>query len=178
MQSVVADSNAPLVGWRYWYASERDPLRLRSVSHPRFAWEPGKALRATCVFRHAAPAQECNCGVYGAQDLDTLRERGLCLRPGILLCGEVNLWGKVIRRGADYRAEYAYPRTLHVVAETVSGRPLQAVMESLAAYEVPVGEMAGERAIGELSRTFISFQAMSGRDRHSASRQGGEPAPL
>lgn len=169
--ATTVDAGRPVVGWRYWYVFSEEPPTLRSVSHPRFLWEAGRPLRATCAFRHLAPDPHCNCGVYGARDLETLRERGLCLRPGILVAGEVSLWGRLCGLDKDYRAEHAYPKTLYVVTESVPRGQFESVATGLRAYGVPVGSISGDEAVGELSRAFIEFQAMSARssDRSGAS---------
>ena len=79
---------------------------LRSVSQRRFLWPVERPLRAVCTGGgHPAPAGGCNCGIYGARDLETLRVHGLCLSPDPLVVGEVALWGRVISDERGHRAE-------------------------------------------------------------------------
>lgn len=148
------------MGWRYWLLVAGG--RLGSVSLRRFHWEPGQPFRASCMTGgHRAPAEDCDCGVYAALDLATLREHGLCLSPGGLLVGEVALWGNVIQSDEGCRGEYAYPRALSLMEETVPEGSRPAVLNALAAYQVPVGTTSLEDAVGELSGAVLAFQTMS-----------------
>ncbi|MDQ3679070.1 MAG: hypothetical protein M3378_00690 [Actinomycetota bacterium] len=150
----------PLVGWRYWQIS--DGRRLQSVSLRRFVWQPGRPLRASCMTgRHPAPSEDCDCGIYAAPDLDTLRERGLCLFPGGLVVGEVSLWGRVLTADDGHRGEYASPRTLSLVEETVPGSSHLSTLDALSAYGLPVSTTSLREAVGELSGSVLAFQAMS-----------------
>lgn len=152
----------PLVGWRYWQLVTGG-RRLRSVSLRRFVWEPGRPLRASCMTgRHRAPAEGCDCGIYAAPDLGALREHGLCLSPGGLVMGQVSLWGTVVAdETGGYRGEYASPRTLSLVEETVPEESRPFALEALAAYEVPVGTTRLDEAVGELSGVVLANQVMS-----------------
>lgn len=111
--------------------------------------------------RHPVPDEDCDCGIYAAPDLDTLREHGLCLFPGGLVVGEVSLWGTVLSREDGYRGEYASPRTLSLVEETVPRSSHVSTLDALAAYGVPVGTASLQDAVGELSGAVLAFQAMS-----------------
>jgi hypothetical protein len=110
---------------------------------------------------HQAPAEDCDCGIYAAADLDTLRSHGLCLSPGALVVGEVNLWGAVLRAEDGYRGQYASPRTLSLVEETVPSRSRSSVLETLVAYHVPVSTTCLDDAVGELSGAVLANQVMS-----------------
>ena len=164
-------SGEAIVGWRYWHVLPESG-RLRSVSQRRFMWMPGKPLRAGCPYRHRSPFEACGCGIYGAADLPTLREHGLCLSPMFLVVGEVALWGRVVRAGTEFRAELAYPKTLSIVSETVPKGQEAEVLEGLGAYGVPVGIMSRKEAVGEVSGMMMTFQAMS-----SPATQGGGDHP-
>ncbi len=160
-ESTFRDAADPVVGWRYWQLSP-DGARLRSVSQRRFEWAPDRPLRAACVAGgHGAPDAECNCGIYGARDIVTLREHGLCLTPDVLVVGQVSLWGRIIVHEHAYRAEYAHPKTLSLVRETVDEAPLRRIHERLAAYGVPVDTTTLEGTVGEISAATLAFQAMS-----------------
>lgn len=152
-----------LVAWRYWQVAPVTS-RLRSVSHRRFDWVPGRALRAACVGGgHPAPAEGCSCGVHGSRDLDTLRAHGLCLAPRQpLVVGEVALWGRVVPDGDGWRAEWGYPRSLALVVDTVAGEALPALVGHLRAYGVPVDTTSLSSAVGDVSAALLAFQAMSG----------------
>ncbi len=152
----------PLVGWRYWQLATGG-RRLRSVSLRRFVWEPGHPMRASCMTGgHRAPAEDCDCGIYAAADLESLRAHGLCLYPGGLVVGEVNLWGAVVTGDAgDHRGEYASPRTLSLVTETVPRQLRPSTLAMLAAYGVPVSTTPLGEAVGELSGAVLANQVMS-----------------
>lgn len=152
----------PALGWRYWYLDPRS-WRLRSVSQKPFPWPAGEPLRAVCALnRHRAPAPDCNCGIYAARDLPTLRDHGLCLSPGVLVVGRVALWGRVVVDDQTYRGELAAPAHLAVVAETLGAAPLGEVQRRLDAYGVDVGVMALADAVGDVSGRLLAFQVMSG----------------
>jgi len=110
---------------------------------------------------HPAPAAGCDCGIYAAPDLDTLRQHGLCLSPGGLVVGQVSLWGKVVVAGHGFRCEYAAPRSLAMVEETVPERSRLATLDALATYQVPVCSTSLEQAVGELSGAVLANQVMS-----------------
>ncbi len=111
---------------------------------------------------HRAPAEDCGCGIHAAPDLGSLRAHGLCISPGGLVVGEVNLWGVVVS-GDDggHRGEYAAPRTLSLVEETVSDESRPLVLDTLAAYEVEVSTTRLHAAVGELAAAVLANQAMS-----------------
>ena len=149
----------PLVGWRYWLVVGG---RLGSVSLRRFLWEPDRPLRASCMTGgHAAPAEGCDCGIYAAPDLDSLRRHGLCLSPGGLVVGQVEVWGTVVTADDGFRGEYAYPKELLLVEESVTPEQRQRALAQLGAYGVPVGTTPLAEAVGELSGAVLAFQAMS-----------------
>jgi hypothetical protein len=146
----VPDAVEPIVGWRYWRIEAHG--RLTSLGAGRQEWRPGEALRARCRHErldphderwrlvdggawmpHAAPHEECVCGVYAARDLRTLRSQRLFgLR--VMAAGEVSLWGKVIPGRLGYRAEFAYPKSILAL------RPLrdERIVMGLEGYGVPV----------------------------------------
>ena len=150
----------PVTGWRYW---QLEPGGwLRSVSHRRFQWPPGRPLRAGCIGGgHAAPAEGCSCGVHGSPDLEALRDHGLCLGPEVLVVGQVALWGRVVSDEHGLRGEHGYPASLAVVRETVSEELLAPVVEALGAYGVPVSVTSAAEAVGDVSAALLAFQAMA-----------------
>jgi len=152
----------PLIGWRYWQLAAGG-RRLRSVSLRRFLWEPGRPLRASCMTGgHRAPAADCDCGIYAAANLGSLRAHGLCLFPGGLVVGEVGLWGVVVAGDeGGYRGEYAMPRKLSLVEETVPEELWSSVLEALGAYEVAVSTTPLHEVVGELSAAVLANQAMA-----------------
>ena len=165
-EAVTRPRSDPVVGWRYWQltASARSGTRLRSVTQRRFEWPPGGVMRAGCLGAgHRAPDARCDCGLYGARDLESLREHGLCLAPEALVVGRVALWGLVLPDVSGWRAEYAEPAALSVVRELVLDDELPAVLASLQAYGVPVDTMALTDAVAGVTATTLAFQAMSNK---------------
>lgn len=149
------------MGWRYWQLVP-DRRVLCSVAQRRFLWLPGQALRASCVAGgHVSPAEDCNCGIYAARDLATLRTTRMCLGPEALVVGEVALWGTVVSDGASRRGEYAYPKTLMLVGETVPEESTPEVMDALGAYGVPVTTASLHDVVGDVSAAAMAFQSMS-----------------
>lgn len=162
-------SDAPVRAWRYWQVSPR--RRLRSVAQRHVEWPPGRQLNAVCVGGgHPAPDPGCWCGVSGARDLDALRQHGLCVLPGPLIVGEVDLWGRILEESYGYRAEHARPATIGLVAETVEDEDeREHLLTALAEYGVPVTTVPLDEAVAGTTATMLAFQIMSSR----ASRGGG-----
>lgn len=154
--------DAPVRAWRYWQTSPR--RLLRSVSQRHVEWLPGRVMNAVCLGGgHRAPDDGCWCGVSGARDLDTLRQHGLCVLPGPLIVGEVDLWGDLIEERYGWRAAHARPASLGIVAETVpDAQELARLENALAPYEVPVTMVALDDAVGGTTAAMLSFQTMSG----------------
>ncbi len=160
-EAVTRPPSDPVVGWRYWQLTPSG-TRLRSVTQRRIEWRPGAVMRAGCLGAgHRAPDERCDCGLYGARDLETLREHGLCLAPEALVVGRVALWGLVLPDVSGWRGEYAQPAALSVVRELVLEEELPGVVAALAAYKVPVDTMALEDAVAGVTATTLAFQAMA-----------------
>lgn len=160
--------SAPVRAWRYWQLSPR--RLLRSVSRRHVEWAPGGVLHAGCVpGGHRAPEPSCNCGISGARDLVSLRTYGLCVAPGPLVVGEVDLWGLLVPDIYGWRGEYARPASLALAEGTAAGAAEEeAVLAALRAYGVPVTTIPLEQAVAGVTAATLAFQVMSGR----ASRSG------
>jgi len=90
------------------------------VAQRHVEWRPGSPLNAVCIGGgHPAPSVGCWCGVSGARDLDALKQHGLCVLPGPLVVGEVDLWGRILEESYGYRAEHALPATIGLVEGTL-----------------------------------------------------------
>ncbi len=167
----VRDRDDPVIGWRYWQVSSRTG-HLRSVTQKRVEWPPGHVLVARCSGAgHRAPESSCECGIYGARDLATLREHGLCLAPDVLIVGEVALWGNVIDDVAGWRGEFGVPSVLRVVDDLVPDLDAAQLAGRLAyAYRIPVTTMHLAEAVAGASATMLTFQAMSARASRSVPR--------
>lgn len=130
----VPDFISPIVGWRVW---QWDSAGLKSLNGE--PWQPGKPLQAGCRdhapgHSHDAPEFDCSCGIYAAKTLDHLR-RTQFWHFGTVR-GEVGLWGSVVQHEAGYRAEFAYPKTLHLPSETlaVTIKQIEVRIQSLIGY--------------------------------------------
>ncbi|HUQ63741.1 MAG TPA: hypothetical protein VM121_08305 [Acidimicrobiales bacterium] len=177
----VRDRDNAVIGWRYWQVASGTG-HLRSVTQKRVEWPPGHVLVARCSGAgHRAPERSCECGIYGARDLSTLREHGLCLAPEVLIVGEVALWGTVIddpgpdrpsERGiCGWRGEFAVPAALQVVDDLVPGLDTGDLARSLErSYRIPVATMALTDAVAGASATILTFQAMAARASRSSAR--------
>ena len=119
-----------LTGWRAWrvrYTNEGRRLQALGQDH---VWEPKKQIAAECaksgsvsIFfgpppfqertcQHAAPAFNCECGIWAFKDLDRLVKAVEDRNNKIEVLGSVSLWGRVIETENGYRAQYAYPSEL------------------------------------------------------------------
>lgn len=147
--------------WRYWQMSPR--RRLRSVSQRHVEWAPGRVMNAVCLGGgHPAPSVGCWCGISAARDQDALRQHGLCVQPGPLLVGEVDLWGRILEESYGWRAQHARPASLGLV-EGTAGDDGELVWAALAAYEVPVTSVPIDEAVAGMTAQMLAFQVMSAR---------------
>jgi hypothetical protein len=139
------------------------------VSQRQVEWQPGRPLHAVCVGGgHPAPAVGCSCGVSGARDLDALRQHGLCVLPGALVVGEVDLWGRILDEPYGYRAEHALPASLGLVEETVDDdAEREALRLALGAYGVTVRLVPLDLAVAGTTAAMLAFQVMSSRASRS-----------
>ena len=105
----------------------------------------------------------------GARNLDALRDHGLCVLVGPLIVGQVDLWGRVLEESYGWRAQFARPAAIGLVAETVEDVALRRLLtDDLAAYGVPVTLVPLDEAVAGTTKTMLEFQVMSNR----ASRGG------
>jgi hypothetical protein len=128
----IPDHISPIVAYRVW---QWDNLGLKSLNNEQ--WFPGCALQAKCKARaalaHETPRDACSCGVYAAKDLGHLQRIGYA---GYGVHGEVYLWGNVVEHRLGWRAQYAYPKSLVLPAETIPFKMSEAEsrLETLMAY--------------------------------------------
>lgn len=138
----IPDYVVPILGYRVW---QWDPTGLKSLNQE--PWYAGRPLVASCRLaapgtglgrvaesqEHKAPHQRCLCGVYATKSLAHLRRSGYD-RYGIL--GEVYLWGSVVEHEMGWRAQYAYPKSLHLplALMPVSASALERQLKQLSAY--------------------------------------------
>ena len=154
---------APVRAWRYWQVSPR--RRLRSVAQKQVEWPVDRALRAVCLGGgHPAPSVSCSCGISGTRDLDTLRQHGLCVAPGGVVVGEVDLGGRVVPEPYGYRGEYGRAASIGLVADSVEDEDArQRMLDGLAEYGVPVTLVSVDHAVAGVTAATLAFQVMSSR---------------
>jgi hypothetical protein len=122
----VPDYISPVVGYRVW---QWDATGLRSLNGEK--WVAHQPLSAVCRADACGsiaglskathnPAElpyfSCTCGVYAARTMEHLR---LCGYKKFGVHGEVYLWGKVVEHERGWRAQFAYPKTLFLAADTI-----------------------------------------------------------
>ncbi len=122
----VPDYISPVVGYRVW---QWGATGLRSLNGEK--WFAHQRMSAVC--RAAAsgsiaglskathgpdelPYFGCTCGVYAAKTMDHLHQ---CGYGKFGVHGEVYLWGKVVEHERGWRAQFAYPKTLLLAADTI-----------------------------------------------------------
>jgi hypothetical protein len=129
-------SDEPLVGWRCWYVLPHEGL-LRPIYKRGLVWKPRQAHEAVCPEDpHEVPADGCKCGVWAVCHPMLLNEvswvfappDGVSVLPGVVVVGQVALWGKIVEHERGWRGGAAYPRHLYaltddpMVAETLRER--------------------------------------------------------
>jgi hypothetical protein len=173
----VPDVAEPIIGWRYWRL-DRHRRQLASLTGHTEVWPVRRAFQAACRYarrdptdiryqfvggfkraRHDAPEEGCTCGIYAARDLKNLRAKML-FGLGLMVVGEVAMWGKVIPGTRGYRAQFAYPRRLYVVQRTADWDQSSTV-RALGVYGVPVEAIAhrdvGTRPVDVLAVTLATI---------------------
>jgi hypothetical protein len=170
------DILGPVVGWRAWLVVDTPAgARLHSTVRAQH-WPTGTALRATCrpphrlLARrrppHAAPLEQCTCGLYAVSGppaalavLDPYARLGWHVRHRVV--GQVNLWGRVVECTGGWRAEFGYPAGILVPRRQLHGAAvahLDRIVDDLAAYGVPVDVLdAGSRSEIRTALTLASI---------------------
>jgi hypothetical protein len=158
-------------------------------------WLPRQETVASCRdgeeawswFPHAAPSEDCRCGLYAARTplqaalLLAGWRRGRARHAVSAVLGRVSLWGSVVVCEEGWRGERAYPAALYLpmhaqcrsrgqLARLLRKRrsPIRAaeVAHGLAVYGVPV-ELIACRTVTELAHTLAPDPTLS---RQSANR--------
>jgi hypothetical protein len=144
----------PLLGFRVWqvgrfeldgYFCPHCETELPSGVLDQFrsgggtAWPATKPLRAECSRygapgQHTAPDPSCHCGIYATYDLGTA---GSYMYGGDSVLGLVYGWSKVIPGSHGFRAEFAKPACLFLLARDFA-IPLDDLRQLAAYYRVPV----------------------------------------
>lgn len=156
LELLAPDAIEPLVGWRYWRAEAGWLASLNRFQ----TWPPRKALQARCelpedqAHPEPPPGTHCPCGIYAAVDLPMLQDLA---RPDLaepLVVGEVAVWGRIIPAARGLRAQFALPRRLWLVRESLPaaeplGWPGDLPSTLARTYQVPVELCAAAWAVSE-----------------------------
>ena len=166
----------PVLGWRSWAVIRSGAeFRLRSIAFTD-VWPVREAFVAKCYDaishfpvrlwrrpRHVPVTLDCDCGIHAAADTasaaaylhlyEDLPQRSICHRA----LGRVALWGTVVEGDLGWRASCAYPQEIFLPASGLTRRvELDAVIEGLSAYGVPVGVLGdAERSSADQVRDGI-----------------------
>jgi hypothetical protein len=113
----------PIFAWRMWRLrlDAETGLSLPELESCIYGdpWAELVAFKAECDRGHAAPHAECDCGIYATVTLEDALEQarwGQSAVPNLVVIGPVHLWGRVRPHVQGYRAEYAYPVGLELLA--------------------------------------------------------------
>jgi hypothetical protein len=155
------DALEPVTAWRAWFVgreSDDGSPRLHSVIH-NCEWPVARKLEASCLTTrgivsrpHPAPADGCQCGIYGTARVDGLANyvgHGLGPVPRIQAIGLVRLWGVVREHEHGWRGSRAYPCRLWLPTHDFRDEPIDNWDElalALADYGVPVEVLDGGRS--------------------------------
>ncbi len=112
----------PITGWRFWKirrASQDGNLWLRSVIRNEL-WPPMERFEArSSSYKGAShpgifPEAHSSSGIYAYNTtFDALENLDRCCYRGTFL-GKVSLWGVIQKHQFGYRAQFAYPVSLHM----------------------------------------------------------------
>lgn len=125
----VPDMVQCIVGWRAWTLRNG----LLGALGVDVSWSPKEAIRAECKGGsqfHVAPHWGCQCGIWAFKDIDRLLAVMGQKYAGVCVVGSVDLWGKVIETENGYRAQYAYPKELWLLDNSLEELGL--------VYDVPI----------------------------------------
>jgi len=114
-----------LLGWRCW-STDRSEGLLRPIVMRGLVWKPRQPHEALCPEEvHPVPSQACKCGLWAVCHPMLLNEvgwtnsppQGVPKLPGVLVVGQVALWGSIVEHERGWRAQFGYPTHLYVLAD-------------------------------------------------------------
>lgn len=151
----VPDVVEPVQGWRIWKVLKGSgPPQLRSLNGA--LWYPGERHAARCSpssthgprpkdpLNHATPESACRCGVYAAGSQRDAEELALFFMErgeAMVALGRVALWGKVVVHEKGYRAQFAYPSLLTLIARENAEPKLREAISYLKSFDVPLADV-------------------------------------
>lgn len=141
-------SPQPIIGWRCWFVYPHEGL-LRPIYRRGMVWKPRETMEATCPNDpHDPPDPDCKCGIWSTRELADLEEPrwrtnppdGVDPLPGVLIVGQIALWGRCIEYERGWRASHAYPKHLYAFTDDAV---LAATLRDRYLVPVEYGERAG-----------------------------------
>ena len=161
----VQHTTVALVGWKGAGVTINDGIIVSS--HGATEWPAYERLTAECNRDYhprgacVAPEYNCNCGIHagikamtahsyalgGARSLRGQDASGRYQQDRISCLIETNLWGTIMVNETGYRAQYAYPKSVVLIADSVLNRMNALVQERVRnRYGVPVEIMGWSEA--------------------------------
>src|SRR5215831_2347307 len=118
---VVPDVVGEVIGWRAWNVIGEEDIRLRSVTHTSYVWQPKAFVIAECSLHttEEIPAEKHSCGFYAAKTREHLLSMSYhrYSEADDIVIGEVGLSGKVIPGTQGWRAQKARIKKVYVPFE-------------------------------------------------------------
>jgi hypothetical protein len=163
-----ADREA-ITAWRCWFVLPEE-CRLRPIYRRGLVWKPREALEAVCPDQvHEVPDDRCKCGVWAVSAPEDLHEvtwtsvppKGIEPLPGVLVVGQISMWGRLIEYEFGWRSSHAYPKHLYAFTDDPAlaaalrdtylvpveyGDKAQALADLLPSVEEPAPAVAGPPA--------------------------------
>jgi hypothetical protein len=150
-ETLTPDLIEPIIGWRFWRVDKLG--RLMSMNGGKNAsiaprWAGREPLVAECnvgADKHPqhgiSPSENCTCGIYSSNTLETLFDYIEDLESAATLFGRTRNWGKVIRHQTGIRSQYSYPESIYAVGVPDTDRADQlSIVEQR--YGIPVTILA------------------------------------
>lgn len=131
-QRRVPDGISPIVAWRAWGLTTDGQGWLLCGLGLSAPWQPRKTMTAQCkksaavlwsMFgdspeKHPAPHKDCDCGVWAFRSLEELLS-ALREYKDVKVVGQVYLWGRILECENGFRAQYAYPKELWLLDDSL-----------------------------------------------------------
>lgn len=121
-----------------FYASEGDPAITSGVPGPPLIELPQGLSWYLVADPHSAPQENCTCGIYSVSA--PIECGGYAAAERVLV--ELALWGRIIPGSKGSRAEFAYPKALHITGAREPSR--KRITEAAELYGVPCVDWTGE----------------------------------
>ena len=103
------NKNEPLIAYRVWSLNTEEAT-IGSYGHSHDIWPKGQIMKTDEV-----PTSSNDNGLHAWKTMNhALQYAGSS--PNIVIIGTIYLWGKIVEHERGYRAEFAYPKKLEILA--------------------------------------------------------------